>query len=83
MLSSTKAIWRRTAAWAAADGSATEQQLALLEEDPRAWRWALEDLLEDHEDRLEVVRFVLFSEGVLAEFTRALGRGFGAVTPDA
>lgn len=34
-------------------------------------------------DRLEVVRFVLFSEGVLAEFTRALGRGFGAVTPDA
>ena len=64
------------AAWAAADGSATEQQLALLEEDPRAWRWALEDLLEDHEDRLEVVRRIEGPERqqVVADFEAVLAR---------
>ncbi|MEZ5181877.1 MAG: SNF2 helicase-associated domain-containing protein [Acidimicrobiales bacterium] len=44
------------AAWAAADGSATPEQLALLEAEPRRWLDAVEDLLEDVEDRLESVR---------------------------
>jgi hypothetical protein len=44
------------AAWAAADGSATPEQLAMLEADPARWRDAVEDLLEDVEDRLDAVR---------------------------
>ena len=44
------------AAWAAADGSATPEQLAHLESDPVRWRHTVEDLLEDVEDRLESVR---------------------------
>jgi hypothetical protein len=44
------------AAWAAADGSATPEQLAILEADPIRWRDVVEDLLEDVEDRLDAVR---------------------------
>src|SRR6476620_2116449 len=45
-----------TAAWTAADGNATEDQLALLEADPRAWRITLERLLDETEDNLDSVR---------------------------
>jgi superfamily II DNA or RNA helicase len=45
-----------TAAWAAVDGIATDEQLALLETDPPGWRRALERLLDDAEDHLEAVR---------------------------
>jgi hypothetical protein len=44
------------AAWAAADGSATPEQLSLLQADPVRWRDIVEDLLEELEDRLELVR---------------------------
>jgi hypothetical protein len=44
------------AAWAAVDGIATTEQLALLESDAPAWRRALERLLDDTEDNLEAVR---------------------------
>ncbi|MFN8018300.1 MAG: DEAD/DEAH box helicase [Acidimicrobiales bacterium] len=44
------------AAWAAADGNATPEQLALLEADPRRWRDLVEDMLEELEDRLDAVR---------------------------
>lgn len=44
------------AAWAAADGSATPEQLSLLQADPARWRDIVEDLLEDLDDRLDAVR---------------------------
>ncbi len=44
------------AAWAAADGRATPDQLHLLEADPARWRDVLEHLLDDTEDRLAAVR---------------------------
>jgi hypothetical protein len=44
------------AAWAAADGSATPDQLHLLEADRDRWLDALEHLLDDTEDRLDAVR---------------------------
>ena len=65
-----------TAAWAAADGTATSAQLALLEADPRSWRWALEDLLEETEDNLESVRKLNGPERlqVVADFEAELAR---------
>ena len=65
-----------SAAWAAADGTATAEQLALLEADPRAWRWALEDLLEETEDHLESVRRIPGPERaqVVADFEAELAR---------
>ena len=45
-----------TAVWAAAEGTATADQLALLEADPRAWRLTLERLLDETEDDLDSVR---------------------------
>ena len=65
-----------TAAWAAADGTASSEQLALLEADPRAWRWALEDLLELTEDGLESVRRLDGPERaqVVADFEAELAR---------
>ena len=65
-----------TAAWAAADGTATSPQLDLLEADPRAWRWVLEDLLEDTADRLDVVRRIDGPERsqVVADFEAELVR---------
>ena len=52
----THAHMLESAAWAAADGTATAEQLALLEADPRSWRWALEDLLAEAADNLESLR---------------------------
>jgi len=65
-----------SAAWAAADGTATAAQLALLEADPRSWRWALEDLLEETEDNLESVRKLDGPERlqVVADFEAELAR---------
>jgi superfamily II DNA or RNA helicase len=64
------------AAWAAAAGTATAQQLAALEADPRRWRHALEDLLEDTEDRLDAVRRLTGPERlqVVADFEAELAR---------
>ena len=45
-----------SAAWAAVDGIATNEQLALLEADAPGWRRALERLLDDTEDNLDAVR---------------------------
>jgi SNF2-related domain/SNF2 Helicase protein/Helicase conserved C-terminal domain len=45
-----------SAAWAAVDGVATTDQLALLEADAPAWRRALERMLDDTEDHLDTVR---------------------------
>jgi hypothetical protein len=44
------------AAWAAVDGTATEEQIALLEGDATGWRRALERILDDLEDNLDAVR---------------------------
>src|SRR5262249_20176154 len=44
------------AAWAAAEGTATQEQLAQLEADPRGWRRVLERMIDDTEDQLDVVR---------------------------
>ena len=44
------------AVWAAAEGIATAEQLALLEADRTAWRLTLERLLDDTEDSLDAVR---------------------------
>ncbi|HEX6425348.1 MAG TPA: DEAD/DEAH box helicase [Acidimicrobiales bacterium] len=44
------------AAWAAVDGIATPEQLALLESDAPGWRRALERLLDEVEEHLEAVR---------------------------
>ncbi len=65
-----------TAAWAAADGSANPDQLALLETDQQAWRWALEDLLEETEDSLDAVRRLDGPERlqVVADFEAELAR---------
>jgi hypothetical protein len=64
------------AAWAAADGTASPEQLATLEADPRRWRFALEDLMEDTEDRLESVRRLTGPERqqVVADFEAELAR---------
>lgn len=45
-----------TAAWAVAEGTATDAQLAVLEADPDAARRTFERLLDDIEDSLEAVR---------------------------
>ena len=45
-----------SAAWAAVDGIATNEQLALLEADAPAWRRALERMLDDTEDNLDAAR---------------------------
>jgi hypothetical protein len=64
------------AAWAAADGSATPEQLALLEADPDRWRDAVEDLLEDVEDRVEAARQITGPERqqVVADFEAELAQ---------
>ena len=64
------------AAWAAAEGTASPEQLALLEADPRQWRWTLEDLLEETEDRLDAVRQIKGGERsqVVADFEAELSR---------
>jgi hypothetical protein len=44
------------ATWAAAEGNATADQLAMLQADPRAWRLMLERLMDETEDNLDAVR---------------------------
>src|SRR4029450_7379133 len=44
------------AAWAAVDGIASDEQLALLESDAPGWRRTLERLLDETEDNLDSVR---------------------------
>jgi len=44
-----------TVVWAAAEGLATPEQVALLEADPAAWRRTLARLIDDTEDALDAV----------------------------
>jgi superfamily II DNA or RNA helicase len=46
------------AAWAAVDGIATTEQLALLEADAPGWRRALERMLDDTEDNLDAAKAI-------------------------
>ncbi|MGE3620721.1 MAG: SNF2-related protein [Acidimicrobiia bacterium] len=64
------------AAWAAVDGIATTDQLALLEADPWGWRRAVERLLDDTEDHLEAVREITGPERaqVIADLETELER---------
>ena len=64
------------AAWAAADGRATPEQLALLEANRTGWLDILEDLLEDLDDRLDVVRAIEGPERVqvVADFEAELAQ---------
>ncbi|MEA3020550.1 MAG: hypothetical protein QOI47_2074 [Actinomycetota bacterium] len=65
-----------TAVWAAAEGSATSDQLAMLHADPRAWQRTLERLIDDTEESLEVVRGLEgdHRDQVVADFEEELGR---------
>ena len=74
MSQTTQAL--EAAAWAAADGSATPEQLAILEVDPGRWRDVVEDLLEDIEDRLDSVRQLTGPERtqVVADFEAELAQ---------
>ena len=62
--------------WAAAEGVAEPDQLALLEGDRRAWRRTLERLLDETEERLESVRQLEGEERdqVVADFEQELAR---------
>ncbi len=62
------------AAWAAAENSATPEQLQLLESDKDLWIDVLEHLLDDTEDRLDAVRQIGGPERaqVVADFTAEL-----------
>jgi superfamily II DNA or RNA helicase len=74
MQDATRAL--EDAAWAAAEGTATAEQLALLEADPSGWRRTLERLLDDTEDQLEEVRHLTGPERdqVVADFERELAK---------
>src|SRR5205823_502286 len=65
-----------TAVWAAAEGIATAEQLALLEREPARWRLTLERLLDDTEDNLDSVRRLASPEReqVVADFEEDLAR---------
>ncbi|HUP85417.1 MAG TPA: DEAD/DEAH box helicase [Acidimicrobiales bacterium] len=64
------------AAWAEAEGIATEDQLALLEGDKRGWRRALERLLDQTEDDYDEVLRLRGEERdqVIADFEGQLAR---------
>jgi superfamily II DNA or RNA helicase len=65
------------AAWAAVDGIATTEQLALLESDAPGWRRALERMLDDAEDHLDAARDQLTGperEQVIADLEAELDR---------
>jgi hypothetical protein len=74
MSEATRAL--ESAAWAAAEGTATPAQLAQLEADPVGWRRTLERLLDDVEDQLEAVRLIEGPERdqVVADFEQELAR---------
>ncbi|HVM54044.1 MAG TPA: SNF2-related protein, partial [Acidimicrobiales bacterium] len=61
------------ATWAAAEGTATADQLALLQTDPRAWRSTLERLMDETEDSLDAVREAGVTQAV-ADFEEELTR---------
>ena len=65
-----------TAALAVADGVADDEQVALLEGDQRRWRRALERLLDETEDHLDVVWDLKGEERdqVVADFEGLLDR---------
>ena len=65
-----------SAAWAAVDGVATTEQLALLEADAPGWRRALERMLDDTEENLDAVRDLSGAERdqVLADLEAELER---------
>src|SRR3954451_10602227 len=70
----TRAAFER-AAWAAAEGVATEAQLALLQADTAGWKHALERLLDETEDALESVQATLSGAArvqVVADFEAEL-----------
>lgn len=64
------------AVWAAAEGSATPEQLTLLEADRNQWLDALELLLDDTEDHLDAARSLTGPERaqVLADFEADLAQ---------
>jgi hypothetical protein len=74
MQNATRAL--EDAAWAAAEGTATGEQLALLEADPSGWRRTLERLLDDVEDQLDEVRHLTGPERdqVVADFESELAK---------
>ncbi|MDP1820258.1 MAG: SNF2-related protein [Acidimicrobiales bacterium] len=74
MYQATRAL--EDAAWAAAEGTATTDQLAQLEADPRGWRLTLERLLDETEDQLDAVRHLSGPERdqVVADFEEELAR---------
>jgi superfamily II DNA or RNA helicase len=74
MPDATRAL--ESAAWAAAEGTATATQLAQLEADPKGWRLTLERLIDDVEDQLDAVRQIDGPERaqVVADFEQELAR---------
>ena len=64
------------AAWAEAEGIASDDQLALLESQPRAWRDALDRLLGETEDHLDAADELRGPERelVVADFEAVLAR---------
>ncbi|MBW3615229.1 MAG: hypothetical protein KY439_07975 [Actinobacteria bacterium] len=64
------------AAWAAAAGTATPEEVALLEADPRAWRNTLARLIEETEEHLDAVLQLKGPEReqVVADFEGVLDR---------
>jgi hypothetical protein len=64
------------AVWAAAEGTATDGDRAVLEADPAAWRRTLERLLHDTDEHLEAVRHLQGPERdqVVADFEAELAR---------
>jgi superfamily II DNA or RNA helicase len=74
MSDATRAL--ESAAWAAAEGTATTEQLAQLEADPAGWRRTLERLLDDVEDHLDAVRQLQGPERdqVVADFEEELAK---------
>ena len=74
MQDATRAL--ETAAWAAAEGTATQAQLAQLEADPVGWRRTLERMLDDVEDQLDAVRDLKGPERdqVVADFEDELSK---------
>jgi superfamily II DNA or RNA helicase len=74
MPDATRAL--ESAAWAAAEGTATPTQLAQLEADPVGWRRTLERLMDDVEDQLDAVRQLDGPERqqVVADFEQELAR---------
>ena len=60
---------------AAAEGTATQEQLAQLEADPRGWRRVLERMIDDVDEQLDDVRQLTTPERdqAVADFEQLLG----------